>query len=336
VHTGVVDTGTGTSGQLFIQYWLKHWGTTPCPGTFKHPDVMDARPTDCYQNGLNEMLPDGFPITQLTNFFMIAGSGERDTLIFINSTYNFVYAIANDPNILGLGPNWQEAEFNIFGAGHGSRAQFNDGSSIVVSLSVDHGAMVAPLCISNSFTGEENNLNLTATPTWQAGPLPKIVFTETSAVLGPSSCSTSDGNADGLHVVYRWFNSGAGDHFYTQDPSGELAPESGYVYEGAPFSLFSPSEPGTTEFFRFRCPNGHHYYTTDFNGELGAGICQREEPSLGFIATSQLPGTNQLFRWYNPGKDDHFYTTDPNGELAPSSGYHQETSPGFVKPGPGF
>ena len=332
VHNGMVDKGTGTSGQLYIQYWLVNWGSTPCPGSFVHPDNA---PNDCVQNGPSQELPDGFPINQLANFLLIAGSGQRDTLIFINSTYNFVYAIANDPNILGLGPRWIKAEFNVFGLGNKSQANFNDGSSIVVSLSIDHGAMIAPLCEETSFTGETNNLNLTATPSSQAGPLPRIVFTETSAVHGPTSCSASNGNGDGLHVVYRWVHPSAGAHFYTQDPSGELAPETGYTYEGAPFSLFSQFDPGTTEFFRFRCPNGHHYYTTDSNGELGAGICQREQ-SLGFIATSQLPGTTQLFRWYNPDIDDHFYTTDPTGELAPTSGYHQEQSPGFVKPGPGF
>jgi hypothetical protein len=330
--SGMVHPGTGTSGQLFIQYWLLNFGPA-CLAGWQHPD---SNPNDCYKNGPNQLLPDGFPITQLANFFMIASSGERDTLIFINSTYNFVYAIANDPNILGLGPNWRAAEFNVFGLKKSSQAKFNDGSSIVVSLSLDHGALAAPECGAGvSFTGETNNLNLTTTPSWQAGPLPRIEFTETKSAPTPASCGTSDGNGNGLHVVYRWVHPGAGAHFYTQDPSGELAPETGYVYEGAPFSLLPQFLPGTTEFFRFRCPNGHHYYTTDAAGELGAGTCQREA-SLGFIATSQLPGTTQLFRWYNPGADDHFYTTDPNGELAPSSGYHQETSPGFVKPGPGF
>jgi hypothetical protein len=33
-------------------------------------------------------------------------------------------------------------------------------------------------------------------------------------------------------ALYRWYNSGNGDHFYTTDPTGELAPRDGYVSEG--------------------------------------------------------------------------------------------------------
>ena len=32
-------------------------------------------------------------------------------------------------------------------------------------------------------------------------------------------------------ALYRWYNSGNGDHFYTTDPTGELAPSSGYIAE---------------------------------------------------------------------------------------------------------
>jgi hypothetical protein len=33
-------------------------------------------------------------------------------------------------------------------------------------------------------------------------------------------------------VVFRWWNGNIGDHFYTTDASGELAPSSGYQPEG--------------------------------------------------------------------------------------------------------
>jgi hypothetical protein len=35
-----------------------------------------------------------------------------------------------------------------------------------------------------------------------------------------------------LVPFYRWYNSHSGDHFYTTDPSGELASQGGYVLEG--------------------------------------------------------------------------------------------------------
>jgi Repeat of unknown function (DUF5648) len=39
------------------------------------------------------------------------------------------------------------------------------------------------------------------------------------------------GTADAT-ALYRWWNDKVGDHFYTTDPSGELAPQSGYSYVG--------------------------------------------------------------------------------------------------------
>jgi hypothetical protein len=44
--------------------------------------------------------------------------------------------------------------------------------------------------------------------------------------IGEDSSSTES------TALYRWYNSANGDHFYTTDPTGELAPSNGYVSEG--------------------------------------------------------------------------------------------------------
>jgi hypothetical protein len=33
-------------------------------------------------------------------------------------------------------------------------------------------------------------------------------------------------------ALHRWWSGDSSDHFYTTDPNGELAPTSGYQYEG--------------------------------------------------------------------------------------------------------
>ena len=340
------DGTTSIPGHLYIQYWLVNFGAN-CPASnppdprndFRHPPVPGSM--NCFKNGPNDMFLDQFPITQLQNFTLIASTGERDTLIFANSTFNFVYAIANDPGILGLAPHWRAAEFNVFGIHNSSVAQFNDGSSITVSVAMDHGAMAAPRCALGfvdgsqtftSFTGESNNLNLVGTPVFHSAPLPRVMFTENKSGLpAPSSCGATDGDSSGLFVVYQWTHPSAGQ-FLTQDPSGELAPQSGYTYDGAPFSLFSQFMPGTTKLYRWLCPNNHHFYTSDEN-ETTDGRCTLEPP-LGFIATAMLPGTKPLLRFYNSKTDDHYYTTD--AQTVPNSDYKPETSPGLVRPGPGF
>jgi len=135
----------------------------------------------------------------------------------------------------------------------------------------------------------------------------------------------------GRGVVYRWWNGR--DHFYTPQVYGELAPDAGYNFEGAPFVLFPGGTANTARFFRwFNSHSGDHFYTTNPDGELAPDSGYVYEGSIGNIATLQIAGTIPLFRWYHPRSGDHFYTTDPAGELAPASGYVAEGTAGFVAP----
>ncbi|MDD1740056.1 MAG: hypothetical protein LUQ30_04360 [Methanothrix sp.] len=43
-------------------------------------------------------------------------------------------------------------------------------------------------------------------------------------------------------ALYRWYNSGSGDHFYTTDATGEFAPTSGYVPEGITGYIWTSGE----------------------------------------------------------------------------------------------
>jgi hypothetical protein len=132
-------------------------------------------------------------------------------------------------------------------------------------------------------------------------------------------------------LVYRWQKGR--DHFYTCHVYGELAPDIGYNYEGAPFQLFAPGTPNTTRFFRWYHPAGVHLYTTDPNGELAPQYGYDYEGDMGGnIATVQLANTVPLFRWRSQRGRGYLYTTDPTGELAPTSGYVLEGSVGFVIP----
>lgn len=137
----------------------------------------------------------------------------------------------------------------------------------------------------------------------------------------------------GASAFYRWFNPSHGDHFYTEDPSGELAPVSGYVFEGVGCRLFTPGTAGTTALHRwYRSANGDHFYTTDPAGELAPQSGYAYEGVAGHVATGAAPGRVAWNRWFSPHTGDHFYTTDPNGELAPQGGYVSEGVTGWVLP----
>ncbi len=135
-----------------------------------------------------------------------------------------------------------------------------------------------------------------------------------------------------MRIVYRWWNSTIGDHFYTLDPSGELAPAS-YVAEGARFRMYPAGTPGTTPFLRFWSSTASdHFYTASADeGVHAEGLGYTSEGDIGNIGTSTLPGSIALHRYLNGTIGDHFYTTD---SAAPDSAYQSEGIAGYVLPYP--
>jgi hypothetical protein len=318
-----------------MQYWLLGFGPT-CPAGWTSVNTA-LNPDDCYENGPMQWTFYGITnIADLGSMALMgaAQSGGEDTLIFTSNLT--AMALSNDDSILGLAGNWTDAEFNVFGDCCDSNATFNDGANIAVTTSVDNGTLSPPQCVKESFTGETNSLTLSrSASTIPVAPEPRIQFVENGFPTPPPSCATSGGTADSVDAVYRWYLRTNGDHFYTENPTGELAPNDNYTFEGARFSLFPQGTPQTTALFRWYSPgNGHHFYTTDPAGEAAPAVGYHLEGTLGFIATGQISGAVPLFRWYLPSNGDHFYTTDPKGELAPVAGYHFEKIVGFVKPDP--
>ena len=135
----------------------------------------------------------------------------------------------------------------------------------------------------------------------------------------------------GTTALYRWNNPRKGSHFYTTDPTGELAPSSGYTSEGiigyivAPQQPQQPQQPETKALYRWYNPqSGDYFYTTDPAGEIAPSNGYISEGIVGYIAVSQASGFAPLYRWYNPQSRDYLYATDQTGEAVPSSGYNSE------------
>jgi hypothetical protein len=110
-----------------------------------------------------------------------------------------------------LSQYWNQAEFNVFGDGGDSHANFNSGSTVVVRTSVDHGNAYAPICDGYSFTAETNNLNFLSARTAQAEALPAIVFAESNTGIAVSPCASAT-NLEGTTRLYQqgkpWVGSG--------------------------------------------------------------------------------------------------------------------------------
>ena len=88
-----------------------------------------------------------------------ASPGGNDSVVFANG--NSTYSITAKDSVLDISSVWRESEFNVVGNGNGSRANFNRGSSIIVTIVLADGSTSAPTCVLNGgTTGETNNLNL--------------------------------------------------------------------------------------------------------------------------------------------------------------------------------
>ena len=158
---------------VFMQSWLINYGSH-CPSGWNY-----AGDDDCYYNSN----ATGVPTQSLSNLkdLQLSGtvvSGGNETVKL--TTSNDAYSASEPDSVVGLSGYWDATEYNIFGDGGGSQADFNSGTSIKVKIQLQDGSTAAPTCESNAgTTGETNNLNLGACKT-KGGKKPSIMFTESN------------------------------------------------------------------------------------------------------------------------------------------------------------
>ena len=168
------DYLTPGEADAFMQYWLVGWGNKKCPAGFETDGAGD-----CFGNSNYVSVPD-LKIGQLADETITASAvaGGNDTVTFTHGAHS--YAVSGKDSVLDVATVWDEAEFNVVGDAGGSRAQFNEGSSVTVNLAVTNGTTGAPTCEKNAgSTGETNNLDLGTCKT-SGGETPSIQFIESN------------------------------------------------------------------------------------------------------------------------------------------------------------
>ena len=111
--------------------------------------------------------------------------------------------------------------------------------------------------------------------------------------------------------LYRYWNPGVGDHFYTTNWAELGGGKHGWRYEGVQCHVFPSPVPSSVPLYRYWNPDaGDHFYTTNWT-ELGGGKHGwRYEGVQCHVFPSPAPGSVPLHRYWNPGASDHFYTTN--------------------------
>jgi len=158
-------------GGAFMEIWLINYGSN-CPPEW------GSYFTDCFYNSSQVNIPDQ-ALSALKDI-QVSGStvsGGNDTVKVTASKK--AYAVTMPDSKIDLAGNWNTAEYNIFGDGGGSEADFNPGTNIKVKVQVKDGTTLAPTCITDGFTLESNNLGLNQCKT-AGGKKPSIEFTESN------------------------------------------------------------------------------------------------------------------------------------------------------------
>jgi hypothetical protein len=164
--------GAGTAA-VFIQHWLLNWGSSACPSGW------GSYGSDCVRNSHLTPATD-IPITDLGQVELTAsvqaGLSDSVTLYYGSDAWNST----SPDSMLDISSVWNQAEFNVLGDAGGSRADFNSGSSIKVTLNLGSAAPLTCLAGAGT-TGETNNLNLGSCKAYPGGLLgPYIQFSESN------------------------------------------------------------------------------------------------------------------------------------------------------------
>ena len=178
-------TPTNTVGYGYIQYWLlgyqSRYGSCPSSGPPSGSSWMKYSTTDCYANSPGFITPlepaTNLASLSLEGFSNYNGVGNDVDMVCISGWGCNSVSITDQ--VVNLYLNWQYSEFNVFGVGSGSEANFNSGTTITVAnaLTDQSGNVIVPSCVNTGYTGETNNLNLDSCSSNNSG---LIVFIEST------------------------------------------------------------------------------------------------------------------------------------------------------------
>ena len=158
---------------VLMQYWLIGWGSSACPKEAGRNLARIASGT---------ALTCRHPMCRLRTSASWGSwlPHRRAAMIKSRSATDPTHIpLAGKDSVLDISSVWNKAEFNVVGNAGGSRADFNKGSSITVTILLFDGSTSAPKCVADDgTTGETNNLNLGKCTA--SGGIPNIQFTESN------------------------------------------------------------------------------------------------------------------------------------------------------------
>ena len=211
-----VFANDGTSGFVFIQYWLLQYND-PCPAGWNTFSFTGDPDIYCWRNSPGAAATPNQPIGNLGSLRLtgnVTAAGDSVTLTAGMTTYS-----TPGGNYVDAAGGWTIAEFNIFGYGGNSNggggATFNAGASLNVRTRINYGGNMPPNCVAQGFTGETNNLNFGTPKPPPTGPGPAVIFLENDTGGAVTNC-------DAAEVVGDTHQHTFGGTFYDFQASGDF------------------------------------------------------------------------------------------------------------------
>jgi hypothetical protein len=212
------------TGYAYIQYWLlgfeSDYGSCPV-ATPPGGSSWFVYSGSCYANGPAALVP----LQSASNLGSLVLSGyanyNSDDESYLCIEGGSCYGVGITSQVLDLYKNWVDSEFNIFGAGSGSQANLNPGTTLWVSNVLSNN--VAASCTTNGYTGETNSLNLGSCYAWYSPD--SMIFIESNLavpaittslsppaiVIGGSlhdtAAMTGETSTAGGSVTYYWYST---------------------------------------------------------------------------------------------------------------------------------
>lgn len=192
-----VFANDGSSGLVFIQYWLIQYNTT-CPVGWTQFQFTGNPDIYCYRNSPGAVGTPNQPVGNLGNLRLTGNAtASGDSVTLFDGTSSYTTAGGNYVNAAA---GWTIAEFNVFGYGGnssgGGGATFNAGASLNVRTRIFYGGNAPPNCVAQGFTGETNNLNFGTPAPPITPPGPAVIFLENTAGGAVTNCAAASAIGD--------------------------------------------------------------------------------------------------------------------------------------------
>jgi DNA uptake protein ComE-like DNA-binding protein len=173
-----------SKGYIFMQYWLINY-KAKCPkGWFTYS-------SDCYTNSNAVNIPT--VTAKELGTLSLSGSAAAGKLDAISLALGSGKAtsVTNSDSKIDLAAHWNTAEWNVFGDGGGSKANFGKNSTLQAQTALTETSKAAPKCVLEGFTAETNSLTLTTTPKLGTQSSPTIATRATNGTIGKANCAAA-------------------------------------------------------------------------------------------------------------------------------------------------